>query len=167
MGLFSKTCTSWPKDAYLDPLPSVLADSKCAAPATMFSRAMLRVLEMDSANCMRRGVRRNRVRRDFGTPGPLASECISRSPGIRIGRIEECNSCTTYIRSELIIYSFELLLIYVTNSSPTCLPTSSPACLVSCLVSCLAASLPCCLAASLPRCLPACMTACLPRRLYA
>ena len=37
------------------------------------------------------------VCQDFGTLGPLASEYISWSPGIRFGCIKECNSYTTCI----------------------------------------------------------------------
>ena len=95
----------------------------------------------------------------FGTLGPLASECISWSPGIRFGRIKECNSYTTYIRSELIIYSSKLLLIYVTNSSPAGMRCRPPAWSHAWLPCYLPASLLACLVAGLvpwvPRCRPA------------
>ena len=98
--------------------------------------------------------------RDFGTLGPLASECISWSPGIRFGRTKESNSYATYIRSELKIYSFKLLLIYVTISSPACMSLLLSVWSPVWLLRCLPTSWLACSSRRRPHPLPASLSAC-------
>ena len=96
-----------PKNAYLDPPVSVLANLKCVAPVTMLYTAALQVSESDYMNCGWYGVCRCHI---LMLPARLLKGVIFefvpqmtiyRSTDIRFGQFKVCSTCDYVVQSHV------------------------------------------------------------------
>ena len=108
-----------PKNAYLDPPVSVLANSKCVAPVTMLYTAALQVSESDYMNCGWYSVCRRHIlilpsRLFKGVIFEFVPQMtIYRSTDIRFGQFKVCGTCHYVVQSHVISFGvgFHELLV--------------------------------------------------------